>query len=77
VSRHWSSVVLWGQVRPGSGRRAYVLQRAVGGSWRAIGGTARTSTRGDFMRTVALPRGTRVRIMAPDVGWTSPPLTVS
>jgi hypothetical protein len=77
VSRHGSRVELWGQVRPGSGRRTYVLQRSVGGSWRAVGGTVRTSARGDFMRKVALPSGTRVRILAPVAGWTSPPLTLS
>jgi hypothetical protein len=77
VSRHGSRVVLWGQVRPGSGRRAYVLQRSVGAGWRPVGARARTSSGGVFMRTVALPRGTRVRIVASAVGWASPPLTLS
>ena len=74
VSRHGSRVVLWGQVRPGSGRRAYVLQRAVGSRWQSVGAQARTSARGVFTRTVALPRGTSVRISSPALGWTSPPL---
>ncbi len=77
VSRHGSSVVLWGQVRPGSGRRRYVLQRSVGAGWRPIGASARTSAGGVFMRTVTLPRGARVRISALAVGWTSPPLRLS
>ncbi len=77
VSRHGSSVALWGEVRPGSGRRAYLLQRAVGSSWRAIGGTFHTGANGAFSRSVSLPVGSRVRIFAPTVGWTSPALTVS
>jgi hypothetical protein len=75
VARSGSRVSLWGQVRPGSGRRAYVLQRAVGRSWRTIGGRVRTNARGTFTRTLTLPRGSRVRVVS--VGWTSPPLTLS
>jgi len=76
-ARHSSQVVLWGQVRPGSGRRAYALQRAVAGRWSAVGGTGRTDASGTFTRTVALPPGSRVRIWAPTPGWASPPLTLS
>ena len=76
-ARHSSQVVLWGQVRPGSGRRAYALQRAVAGRWSAVGGTGRTDANGTFTRTVALPPGSRVRIWAPTPGWASPPLTLS
>ena len=76
-ARRGQDVVLWGQVRPGSGRRAYVLQRAVGGAWRAVGGTVRTDASGTLRRTVALPPGTRVRISAPSLGFSSPPLTLS
>jgi hypothetical protein len=76
-ARNGSQVVLWGQVRPGSGRRAYVLQQSVGGRWRAVGGTRRTDAGGTFTRTVALPPGSRVRIWAPSPGWASPPLTLS
>jgi hypothetical protein len=77
VSRHGSRVVLWGQVRPGSGARTYVLQRASGGGWRPVGGTARTSGNGSFTRSVSLPAGARVRLWAPSVGWTGPPLSLS
>jgi hypothetical protein len=77
VSRHGSSVVLWGQVRPGTGRRAYVLQRSAGTGWRTIAGTAHTAADGTFTRNVALPPGSRVRLSAPSVGWTSPTLAVS
>jgi hypothetical protein len=64
-------------VRPGTGRRAYALQRSVGGTWRTVGGTYHTGANGAFSRTVSLPPGSRVRILAPSVGWTSPALTLS
>jgi hypothetical protein len=77
VSRRGPAVALWGEVRPGSGRRAYTLQRSVGGSWRTVGGTYHTGANGAFSRTVSLPPRSRVRIFAPSVGWTSPALTLS
>jgi hypothetical protein len=76
VGRRGSQVVVWGQVRPGSGARTYVLQRATGSGWRSLG-SARTSSNGTFLRTLALPRGARLRILAPSVGWSSPALTLS
>jgi hypothetical protein len=76
-SRVGTRALLWGQVRPGSGRRVYVLQRAAGSSWRAVGGRSRTSVSGTFTRSVALPAGTRVRVFVPGIGWASPPLTLS
>ncbi len=77
VSRHGASATLWGQVRPGSGRRRYVIQRAVGSVWRSVGSTALTDSSGTFTRTVALPRGARVRLSAPTIGWASPVVTLS
>jgi hypothetical protein len=77
MSRRGSRVVVWGQVRPGAGRRAYVLQRATGSGWRPLGGTAQTGAGGTFTRTLTLPAGTRVRLVAPAVGWASPPLKLS
>jgi hypothetical protein len=77
VSRRGAVATLWGQVRPGSGKRAYVIQRAVGNAWRAVGGAARTGAGGTFIRTVALPRGARVRLRAASIGWASPALTLS
>src|SRR5205085_1681863 len=64
VSRHGSRVVLWGQVRPGSGARAYALQRATTKGWVALGGTGHTGPGGTFLRTLTLPRGARVRLWA-------------
>ena len=76
MSRSGSRTVLWGQVRPGSGARPYVLQRASGGRWVSLGG-ATTSAGGTFVRTVDAAHGTRVRIFAPQLGYASPPLVVA
>ena len=77
VSRSGARTVIWGQVRPGSGARPYVLQRYTAGRWVALGGTARTSASGTFTRTVTLPRGALVRITSPDAGYASPALGLS
>jgi hypothetical protein len=77
VSRSGTHVVLWGQVRPDTGARRYVLQSKVAGHWRAVGGTMRTSSSGTFTRTVTLARGAQVRVWAPDVGYASPALTAA
>jgi hypothetical protein len=77
VARHGAGATLWGQVRPGAGTRAYVIQRAVGNAWHAVGGTAETDGSGTFTRRVTLPRGARVRLWAPSIGWASPALTLS
>jgi hypothetical protein len=77
VSRRGGTVVLWGQVRPGSGARPYVLQRYVGGKWVPLGGTARTDATGTLARTATLPRGALVRIWSAGAGYASPALTVA
>ena len=65
VRRRGTSVVVWGQVRPGRGAQPYRLQRLVGNAWRTIGSTRRTSSRGYFTRTIAVPRGAYVRVASP------------
>ncbi len=77
VSRSGLRTVLWGQIRPGSGARAYVLQSYTGGGWRPVGGTARTDAGGTFSRTVTLAPGTRVRVWSPAAGYASPALSLS
>jgi hypothetical protein len=77
MSRLGSRVVLWGQVRPGSGLRPYALQKRVGARWVTIGGPSRTDATGTFRRTAALARGTIVRVWALEAGYASPPLRVS
>jgi hypothetical protein len=77
VSRHGSSVILWGQVRPGSGARPYVLERLQGGRWSPLGGQRQTGAGGSLRLTVTLPPGTRVRVRSPQLGEASPPLTLT
>jgi hypothetical protein len=77
MSRTGTQVVLWGQVRPGTGARPYELQTRAGGRWVTLGGTARTDATGTFRRSVALARGTTVRIRSAAAGYASPPLRVS
>jgi len=69
--------VLWGQVRPGSGRRVYRLQKLVNGRWAWYGGTGRTSSRGFFQRRVVGRTGERFRLWAPSVSAFSPSLALS
>jgi hypothetical protein len=76
VSRAGSQAVLWGQVRDGSGRRAFRLQARRGGSWAWLGGTRRTDARGFFRVTVTLPRGTAVRAWSPADRTFGAPLTL-
>ena len=77
VSRHGSTTVLWGQVRPGSGRRSYVLEQLVLGRWKIVGSVARTDSRGFLLRTVRAPRGSRFRLVAPSLDLTSPAVAVT
>ena len=65
VTRKGSRTTVWGQVRPGSGTQAYVLQLRVGGTWTAVGGTHRTTARGYLRRTLDAAKGTRLRIWYP------------
>ncbi|MDX6465774.1 MAG: hypothetical protein QOI27_814 [Gaiellaceae bacterium] len=77
VSRRGGSVALWGQVRPGTGGRDYVLQRFVRGTWTPLGATAHTDAAGVFSRTATLPPGALVRIWSPGAGYASPALTIT
>ena len=76
ASRTGARAILWGQVRPGKGRQRYVLQQLRGGSWRSVGGTQQTSSRGFFSRSVRADRGTKFRILLPDE-LASPALAVT
>jgi hypothetical protein len=75
-ARSGARAVLWGQVRPGSGARAYLLQRAAGNAWRTVGGARRTTRSGAFTASVTLPPGARVRLFAPAIGWSGEPVTL-
>lgn len=62
TGRRGRSAVLWGQIRPRSGKQPYRL-RVAGGRW--LGGTRWTSSRGFFVVTVPLRPGQRVRVWSP------------
>jgi hypothetical protein len=75
-SRRRLRTVLWGQVRPGSGRRPYRLQQFRYGHWHWVGGTRRTNARGFFQRTVRAGAGSKLRIWSPRDEVFSPILQV-
>ena len=77
VSRRGLRTVLWGQVRPGSGQRLYVLQRWNGRHWVHVGSARRTNRRGDFTRVIRARSGEELRIWTPVVGYSSPLLRVT
>ena len=73
-ARRGSQTVLWGQVRPGAGRRTYRLQRQANGRWSWYGSTARTSLGGFYQRSVAGRAGDRFRVWSPALQVFSPPI---
>ena len=76
LSRRGSRTVLWGQVRPGSGRRPYVLQRWTGRRWVRVGSTMRTGRTGTFERVVRAHRGQKFRLTSPRADYASPLLRI-
>jgi hypothetical protein len=54
---------VWGQVRPGKGRRWYRLQRLAGRRWVSIGHPTRTNVFGSYTRVIRAATGTRLRIL--------------
>jgi hypothetical protein len=63
ADRRGLRTTIWGQVRPGLGRRQYQLQRLAQGRWWAVGAPAETDVRGSYTRVVRAPKGTRFRIV--------------
>ncbi len=72
-----SRSVLWGQVRPGSGKRQYVVQRWTGRRWVNVGGVKRTGAGGTFETRVTLRKGTKVRLFSPQLAYASPLLVMT
>ena len=54
---------IWGQVRPGFGKRLYRLQRLANGRWVSVGHPALTNIRGSYLRVVRAGKGTRFRVL--------------
>jgi hypothetical protein len=67
---------IWGQVRPGTGRRQYQLQRLVRGRWANVGGRARTDVRGSYKRVVRSPVGVRFRVVWLETKTSSRPIVI-
>ena len=76
LSRSGSRVSLWGMVRPGAGRRSYVVQVKSGRAWRTVA-TGRTSATGVFTRSVVAPRGAEVRVFSGALGYAGAPLQLT
>lgn len=77
ISRRGHRVVLWGQVRPGKGRRRYLLQRWDGHRWVRVGRVRRTNKRGAFRRVIRGHAGEKLRIWTPVVPYSSPVLRLT
>ena len=76
AARKGLRTTIWGQVRPGSGRREYRLQRLNAGGWRAVGPPALTDVHGSYTRVVRATKGRRFRVKALPSGITSRPIVV-
>jgi hypothetical protein len=77
VSRRGTHTIIWGQIRPGSGARPYVLQRWTGHRWKNVGSVRRTGVGGTLRVAVTARRGTKLRVRPTRLGFTSPTVVVS
>jgi hypothetical protein len=67
AGRSGGSVVVWGQVRPGSGPQTYRIQvKRPGRGWTWAGGTRTTSARGFVSVRLSLPKRSSVRLWSAD-----------
>ena len=76
VSRTGGKTTVWGQVRPGDGRRRYVLEKWSGRRWVAIGRATTTDRRGYLRRTIRVEKGAKLRLALPAGRIWSPDLIV-
>jgi hypothetical protein len=76
AARRGSRTTIWGQVRPGSGRRVYKLQRFARGRWVSVAHLRLTDTRGTYTRVVRARRGDRFRIVVPRLHAASRPIAI-
>lgn len=70
-----STITLWGQIRPGTGRQQYVLEQLRGRHWLRVGVAQRTSARGFFKRVVPAVAGASYRVLQLTRGLTSSSVT--
>jgi polysaccharide biosynthesis protein PslG len=66
VSRRGLRTTIWGQVRPGSGRRWYRLERYSFERWVPIGPFSLTAPSGSYTRVVRVARGMQLRVVLRD-----------
>jgi hypothetical protein len=71
AGRRGLRTTIWGQVRPGKGRRWYRLQRLAHGRWHSVGPPSLTNARGSYTRVVRAGRGASFRIVASTLAATS------
>jgi hypothetical protein len=76
LSRRGAAVTLWGQVRPGTGRRRFAIQQRSAGRWIPLGPARLTGVKGTFRVAVRARPGCAVRIVTPELGDTDPPLVL-
>jgi hypothetical protein len=76
VSRRGTRTLVWGQMRPGSGRQTYRLRVKRGGGWSWVGGNRRTNSRGFFSVSVRAGRGGAVQVWHPASQTFGVPLVV-
>ena len=67
VARRGSTTTVWGLIRPGSGARAYRLQRLGEGGWITVGGVQRTKADGTLRRVVQAGVGVKLRLLTGSV----------
>ena len=78
AGRSGGAVVLWGQVRPGSGPLTYRVQtRVPGRGWAWAGGTRTTTARGFVALRLKLGKGSSVRLWSADDSTFGVPVPVS
>jgi hypothetical protein len=77
VRRRGNATTVWGQVRPGDGRRPYELQRFADGRWTRVASGGQTTARGYLTRTVRAGHGARLRLVDTATGAVSPTLVVA
>ena len=63
AARKGLRTTIWGQVRPGFGKRLYRLQRLAHGRYVSVGHPALTNIRGSYTRVVRATKGSRFRVL--------------
>ena len=76
AARKGLRTTIWGQVRPGFGKRLYRLQRLANGRWVSVGHPTLTNIRGSYTRVVRATKGTRFRVLWLSTGTASRPIVV-